>query len=205
MSPHDFGTVWLFIEMRTIFSCELSGAVWPPPPLLFCLLACYRGWWCMKIPLAHFWKIDPTFFRRKNKGWSPPPPPPHQLLHDLRGWRRTIQKTCVPPGLVGIDAHGDCSYCDCSMCARFPVTRLTCGSTGEDLTYRIFTTGRGSRLRICYGQRWSAHAPVTVLSDLLLECAVSARMIAHETQSQTTAESHSMRRPLFIPSNTSLT
>ena len=29
----------------------------------FCLRACYRGWWCTKIPLPRVWKIDPDFLR----------------------------------------------------------------------------------------------------------------------------------------------
>ena len=31
------------------------------------LRACYRGWWCMKIPLPRVWKIDPNFLRQKTK------------------------------------------------------------------------------------------------------------------------------------------
>ena len=38
------------------YSCE--------PFVVACLLACYRGWWCTKIPLPCCRKIDPKFLVR---------------------------------------------------------------------------------------------------------------------------------------------
>ena len=91
------------------FSCPLSGAVWtffnhiflsPPPPFFF-LLACYRGWWCTRIPLPRVWKIDPKYLRRKKVSESPPPPPPL-----LINFFQDEKNNCVfPHDLVQIDAY----------------------------------------------------------------------------------------------------
>ena len=41
----------------------------PPPPLrihFFCLLACQRGWWCMRDTPPRVWKIDLKILTEKN-------------------------------------------------------------------------------------------------------------------------------------------
>ena len=44
--------------------------------LLLLLLACYRGWWCKKIPPTPCLENWPKMFKKEKKGLSPPPPPP---------------------------------------------------------------------------------------------------------------------------------
>ena len=58
---------------RAVQTCRACGASCPFW-MWFFVVACYRGWWCTKIPLP---KIDPKFLRRiKEVSESPPPPPP---------------------------------------------------------------------------------------------------------------------------------
>ena len=73
-------------------------------------------------------------------------------------------------------------HCE-AMRACFPVVRLIRGSSGEDLTCQIFWTGQGPWSYICCGKKYNVQAPVAVLSNLLVQCVVSARMTAPETQS----------------------
>ena len=104
--PPDFGVVWLLIEMRTLFSCELSGAVWTVLVFVFaCFLvievgdvriypypACLESWRkvfkkekkCRILPPPP--RLSRLAADRKKKRVSPPPPPP-------------------PHGLVRIDAY----------------------------------------------------------------------------------------------------
>ena len=70
--PHEFGVVWLFIQMRPLFSCELSGAV-----SFFIFFACqerlvmYDGY-----PYSVSGKLTKHFLGLKENAGVPPPPPP---------------------------------------------------------------------------------------------------------------------------------
>ena len=73
-------------------------------PFLFCfVVACYRGWWCTKIPYTPCLENWPKNFKKEKKsvGVPPPPPPsahqPFQDLRDFRGWRQTFKKIRTPP------------------------------------------------------------------------------------------------------------
>ena len=83
--------VWLFIEMRTLFSCELSGTLTIFFFFFFFLLVREVGdvqW----VPLLCVWKWTQKNWGRKKKCRSFFPD-----LRDFRGWRRTDKKTTVCP------------------------------------------------------------------------------------------------------------
>ena len=109
--PHGLGVVWswLFIQMRTLLSCELSGAV-SPPPFFCCLserLVMYDG---HPVLYSVSGKLTPQNLRSENKCRCPSPPPPTPppplppLINFFSGLARLsklaadrLKKWCAPP------------------------------------------------------------------------------------------------------------